>query len=164
MAIKRLGMAALLFVFLGFPLSAAMVSFMVVEVGLRQDASRSEYSSVWEDGMMGVFFDAGHIVSNSPVTRIEKISEGILPPEVQADYQDAWRGGADYFVLVLLEYALQGGVVRPQGALVKVFAARESSGNLIYEGRFAGTGSSLREESVRAQETARIIMNQIKDR
>jgi hypothetical protein len=162
---KRLGMAGLLFVLLVFPLSASMVSFVVVEVGLRQEAARSDYSSVWEDGMMGAFFDAGHIVSNSPVMRIEKISEGLLPQEVQADYYDAFRGGADYFVVVFLEYVPQGGLLRPQGALVKIFTPGEPVGNPIYEQRFpAGTGAGLRDESVRAQETARIIMTQIRAR
>jgi hypothetical protein len=141
-----------------------MVSFVIVEVGLRQEAGRSEYSSVWEDGMMGVFFDGGHIVSNSPVTRIEKLSEGSLPQEFETDYQDALRGGADYFVLILLEYSPQGGFFRPREALIKVFTTQELSGNLIYEERFTGTGSSLRDESVRAQETARIIMNKMKER
>jgi hypothetical protein len=163
--IKRLGMTVLLFVFLVLPLSASMVSFMVVEVGLRQEANRNEYSSVWEDGMMGVFFDAGHIVSNSPVMRLEKISEGILPQEVEADYQDARRGGADYFVLVFLEYVPQGGLLRPQGARIRIFASRESVGNLIYEEQFpANTGGSLRDESARAQEAARIIMTKMKER
>ena len=164
---RRLGMAALLWFFLVLPLPASMVSFMVIETGLPMEARRTEYSSLWEDGLMSVFFDAGHIVSNSLVMRLEKTPETEFPQEAQADYLEASGGGAEFFVLVFLEYTPQGGVMRPQNTLVKIFTTGVSSGTprtLIYEQRFPGTGTGLRDEYVRAQDTARVIEAQLKDR
>ena len=164
----RLGMAALLWGFLVFPLSASMVSFMVIETGLRPEANKSDYSYAWEDGLMSVFFDEGHIVSNSLVLRMEKTPEGIFPKEAEEDFLEAYRGGADYFILILLEYKSQGVPLRPQGALIKIFTTEESSEpsqNLVYEQQFpVGTGVNVRDEYVRAQETGKIVAAQLKDR
>jgi hypothetical protein len=163
-----LGIAALLLVFSVLPLSASMICFLVIETGLKPEAIRENYSSVWEDGLMSVFFDLGHIVSNSPVLRVEKLEEEMLPYEAQKDFLEAARGGADYFILVLLEYRLHSGPIKPQEALIKIFTTEETPGaiaNLVYERRFPSSpGASLRDEHVKAQETARIIAAQLKDR
>ena len=162
---KRFGIVVLLSLFMVFPLSASMVSFLLIETGLKTGSNSGEYTNVWEDGLMSAFFDAGHIVSNSPVMRLENVTasdlEGnILPAQAQEDFSDAARGGADFFIMAILEYNSQGGRYKPQMISIRIFST--VSRGLIYEHRFpAGTGANLRDEYNKAQETARIIAAQI---
>ena len=162
---KSLGITVFLWVFFIFPLSASMVSFMVIETGLHPESHGGNYSTVWEDALMGVFFDEGFIVSNSPVMRMNRFPEDVLPQEIQGDFFDAYRGGAEFFILVLLEFVAQGGLIRPHGALVRVLRTGEHTGDLIYEQHIpAGTGTGIRDEFIRAQETGKILAAHIKDR
>ena len=89
--------------FLNFPLNAATVSVVVVEAGLPPGNGCTLSAEIWESGMMDVFFEAGHIVSNAPCMQINDIS-GILPAEVNRDFDQARIGGADFLVLVILNY------------------------------------------------------------
>jgi hypothetical protein len=158
---KRLGIIALLWIFLALPVSASMVSFLVVEEGLLPEVPANEYSAVWEDGLMGAFFEAGHIVSNSPILRVERLSGSQLPTEVNTDFNEAFSGGADYFILAVLEFGTQNGGSRPTAISIKIFTT--NSQILIYEQRFpAGTGVNPREDYSKAQETARILAAQIR--
>jgi hypothetical protein len=142
--IKRLGALLVFFALLTFPLSASMVSFLVIETGLQPESSAGEYSSLWEDGLMGVFFDSGHIVSNGPVLRLEKNPVKEFPDEIQADFLEAREGGAEYFIMALLEYRIDNGNYKPSGVSVRVFST--SSRDLVYQQRFsAGAGTDLRE-------------------
>jgi hypothetical protein len=155
---KRLGIMVLFWIFLALPLSASMVSFLVVEEGVRPGVQVGDYSSAWEDGLMGAFFDAGHIVSNSPVLRIEKLSNAVFPPELDVDYREAYEGGADYFLLAVLEYRPQDS--KPYSICIKIFST--VSQRLIYEQSFpAGTGANPRDEYTKAQETAKIVASQL---
>jgi hypothetical protein len=85
-------------------ISAATVSFLVVETGLYEESERPQSSILWENGMMDVFFDAGHIVSNAPIMRIPEKTAEKLPEPVRVEFDQARNGGADYFIVVLLEY------------------------------------------------------------
>jgi hypothetical protein len=155
---KRLGIIVIFWIFLAFPLSASMVSFLVVEEGARPGNQSGDYSSAWEDGLMGAFFDAGHIVSNSPVLRIDKLSDAEFPPELDVDYWDALEGGADYFLIAVLEYRPQDN--KPYSVRIKVFST--TSQRLVFEQRFpAGTGVNSRDEYTKAQETAKIVVSQL---
>lgn len=163
MFLKRLGITALLWAFLVLPLSASMVSFLVIETGLLPDADAEEYSSLWEGGLMGSFFDAGHIVSNSPLLRLDKAPAAEFPQEAQSDFQEASEGGADYFVMALLEYSTQEGKAKPREISVRIFTIAPQK--MIYEQHFAlNAGSDLREEKNKIQETAGIIAAQIRNR
>ena len=165
---KRLGISTLLWLSAVLPLSASMVSFLVIETGLRPEIRGSSYANLWEDGLMGAFFDAGYIVSNSPAARVDNIPKGAFPEEAEREFHEVTRGGADYFILVLLNYNPQGGPLKPQEAVIQIFKTGETSEiskNLIYEQRFpAGTGVNLKDEFTKVQDTARIITAQIKDR
>jgi hypothetical protein len=86
-------------------LSAATVSFLVVETGLAEESVRPQSSLLWENGLMDVFFDAGHIVSNAPIMRIPGKTTEKLPDPVRNELDQARNGGADYFIVVLLEYS-----------------------------------------------------------
>jgi hypothetical protein len=88
----------------GLPLSAATVSVAVVETGLQEESPRSESSNLWENGLMDVFFDAGHIVSNAPLMRLPGKPAAPFPEELRDDLAEAAAGGMEFLVLALLEY------------------------------------------------------------
>ena len=158
---KRLwGMAALL-VLLAFPASASMVSFMLVETGIDEEAPSTQYTSLWEGGLMAAFFDAGHIVTNSPITRMEKRPAQDLTGQVAVDLDEAAIGGAEYFVVGYLEYRVEGVNVFPVGMALKVYTT--GSRKLIYEQGFAaGRGKDLNEEYQFAQNAGRALISHIK--
>ena len=160
---KRLGGMAVLLVLLAFPASASMVSILLVETGIKEGASSGQYSSLWEGGLMEAFFNAGHIVTNSPIARMEKRPIGDLSGIVEADFDDAVNGGADYFLVAFLEYKNQGEMAIPTGIVLKLFSSYTQK--LVYEQNFpAGTGKSLDEEYKFAQNAGRVIISHIKDR
>jgi hypothetical protein len=98
--LKRIALALIIGISLTFSVSAAMVSFYVIEAGLCEEAEERQ-SELWETAFMDVFFDAGYIVSNAPVLRLEKKPSDILQV---VDFEEASVGGIEYMVIVLLEY------------------------------------------------------------
>jgi hypothetical protein len=86
------------------PVSAYTVSFIVVETGLPEKQGVCESSTSWENGLLDVFFNAGHIVSNAPVLRLNKPLAKQFPDEAAGSLNEADEGGADYVVLALLDY------------------------------------------------------------
>jgi hypothetical protein len=90
------------------PVSAYTVSFIVVETGLPEEQGACEYSTLWESGLLDEFFDAGHIVSNAPVLRLNKPPAKQFPDEAAGSLNEANVGGADYVVLALLDYQGSG--------------------------------------------------------
>jgi hypothetical protein len=99
-------------------LSAANVSVMLIETGPGAHGGGLS-ASEWESGMMDVFFDAGHIVSNArslvlPEPRSQvPVSAGTgtdatLPAEAVDAFREAVEGGVDYFIIVTLHYADNG--------------------------------------------------------
>jgi len=129
--------------FLGiFSLNAATVSVLVVEAGLPPGNGCTPSAGVWESGFMDAFFDAGHIVSNAPCMQIDPVlntnadlaSPRVLPREVNSDFDQARVGGAEFFVLVILDYK-DGNPDYPKEVLIRIF--RVSTGDLIYETKVA---------------------------
>jgi len=158
MTYKHLGSIAVLLVILAFPVSASMVSFQLVETGLNEEASSGHYSRLWESGLMSVFFDAGYIVTSSPVARMNFTSHVI-----EQSLNEAVEGGADYFVLGFIEYNTHRGRALPVGIALRIFDS--NSRQLIHEQNFpAGTGRNDSEEFQLAQSVGRVIISQIKDR
>jgi hypothetical protein len=157
---KRLISIAVLFLLLVFPASASMVSFLVVETGLGEEAN-TQYGSIWEGGLMEVFFDAGHIVTNCPIARIEKRPENDISGPIGNDFFEAAVNGAEYFVLCYLEFQNKSRSV-PNAMVIKIYHINEEK--LIYERSFpAGTGRSLGDEYQNALNTGRTIVSNIKD-
>ena len=158
---KRLWSLTLLLMLLALPASASMVSFLLVETGLNEEAPNTQYTSLWEGGLMAAFFDAGHIVTNSPITRMEKRPTQDFPAEVAEDLNEAAIGGADYFVVGYLEYRSEGSNVVPVGMALKVYTT--DTKKLVYEQGFpAGRGKNLNEEYQFAQNAGRTLMSHIK--
>jgi hypothetical protein len=88
------------------PVFCANVSVLVVETGLRdgRPAFYSEATSLWETGLMDVFFEEGHIVTNAQAIALEKKPGKEFEDEIQSYVIDAGDAGMDYFVLAYLSY------------------------------------------------------------
>jgi hypothetical protein len=86
------------------PLGAATVSVLVMEAGNPGDQT-GQYSIMWENGLLEVFFDTGHIVTNSPrVSLVENPADG-FPDEAEKEFEGAQQGGMDYFLIAVVDYA-----------------------------------------------------------
>jgi hypothetical protein len=155
---KRLVSMAVLLLLLVFPVSASTVSFLVVQTGLGEKTI-TQYGSLWEAGLMEVFFDAGHIVTNSPIARMEKRPDEDLSGPIELDFNEARVGGADYFILGFLEFKDSS---VPNAMIVKIYST--DTEKLIFERSFpAGTGRNLGEEYQIAKNAGQIIVSNIKD-
>ncbi|MDR2143582.1 MAG: hypothetical protein LBP29_04345 [Treponema sp.] len=132
-SMKRWFLLPAVFFFSLGALSAATVSFLVVETGLAEESARPQSSLLWENGLMDVFFDAGHIVSNAPIMRIPEKTAEKLPDPARIEFDQARNGGADYFIMILLEY--------PPSALNGIPGSDEVSGPPP-NGTSGGTGIS----------------------
>jgi hypothetical protein len=112
---------------------------------------------------MAAFFDAGHIVTNNPIARIDKMpSQGFLG-QFEIDFNDAVNGGADYFVLGFLEYQQQGRRGVPIGMILKLYTT--DSQTLIFEQHFpAGSGRNNNEEYQLALNAGRAMTSHLQGR
>ena len=163
MSHKRLLSLAAMVLLFAFPISASMVSFMVVETGLNEEAVSVPYTGIWEGGLMDVFFDAGHIVTNSPSTRIQKRPVRDFIGLLEDDYMEAVSGGAEYFILAYLEFKSSGGRAVPVRVTLKLY--KTDSQRLVFEQNFAaGSGKDNNEEYRIAQNAGRIMIPHLKDR
>ena len=163
MVIKRFLFTALLFMLLTFSASASMVSFLVVETGLNDGILGSQSSSrIWEEGLMAIFFDAGHIVTNNPILRMDKpVPAEIRGTVVEYDFDEAVMGGADYIILGFLEYEIQGIRAVPARMNIKIYTTVPEE--LIHEQVFP-VGRTSAEETQIVRNAGRTIISYIKER
>jgi hypothetical protein len=179
--LRRTGPLGALFVTILFtvfvgPLSAATVNVLVLESG--EGPFPFESSALWESCLLDVFFEAGHVVSNSPVLRPaggfpggEGAGEfpGELLPELEA------LEGVDYLVLVFLAYPspAAGPGQRPEELRFRVYSFKAGEGSpapgasagggrrLVWEGRFSLEAGEAERE--RASDLIRGLIPHIKD-
>jgi hypothetical protein len=104
MSLKKMSIGALLACVLAVGAQGATVSFMVIETGVREDVPTVNASRLWEYALLDVFFDTGHIVSNAPIARIAAQPQKNLPDEARGSLDEALEGGADFFVVAVLDY------------------------------------------------------------
>jgi len=90
--------------FAGSIAGASMVSFYVVETGLSDEAERRTHSDQWENAFLDVFFEAGHIVSNAPILRLEIKPANDILQSVAFDIFDARMGGIEFILIAILDY------------------------------------------------------------
>jgi len=160
---KRLGCIAALFVVLIFPVPASMVSFLVVETGIDEAIPSTEFGMLWEGALMSSFFDAGHIVTNSPIKRMEKKPAQDLTGLIRNDFDEALMGGAEYFILGYLDHEIQGRNVIPLQITIKTY--KTETKELIFEQKFpVGNTTNLRDEILFAQDAGWIIVSNLKGR
>jgi hypothetical protein len=119
------------------PLYAANVSFLVIESGQPRGNSPGP---VWENNLLDVFFDLGHIVSNSPILHIPHKPDDGFPYEAERDYEFAQSGGMEYFIVAVINNAT------PYNVSLRMF--RTNSRDLLAEHTYTHrTYRSSREET-----------------
>ena len=145
---KKIMVSVLFFrVFTAFPLNAANVSFLIMETGLPAGNQSSQYSALWESGLFEIFFEHGHIVSNAPIMRVYEKPEEAFPSDAERDYEDAKRGGMDFFIIAIINYPVSGSrtIPKPQNVILRLFNTKTE--RMIHEQIFSDTKSkSSREE------------------
>jgi hypothetical protein len=98
---------------------------MVIETGIREEIPTADSSRLWEYALLDVFFDTGHIVSNAPILRLAERPEKNLPDEAKEPLDQALEGGAEFFVVAVLDYQnpAQGGTadLRPRNISLRLF-------------------------------------------
>jgi len=135
----------------------AAVSCLVIETGA-SGGSKSQYSAMWENSMMDVLFDNGHIVSNAPRMRLDRKPAASFPPEAEKDYQEARINGMEYFVIAIIEQG-SGGVA--QTVSLRLFST--DSQKMINEQVYAYSApKSAREENENIKKAVSLIAAQIK--
>jgi len=122
---KKITFVLLLGVFLILNAEAYMVSFFIIESGLPPEGAKNQHSQQWENVFFDVFFDAGYIVCNSPMLRIESKPKISMEKFVKNEVDEAREGGADYFIVAQLDYsdgALTGGILTPNEISLVLYA------------------------------------------
>ncbi|GHT93964.1 hypothetical protein FACS1894140_6990 [Spirochaetia bacterium] len=133
--------------------------FLVIETGLREDGKANEYSNLWENGLLDVFFEEGHIVSNSPMLRLAERPQGEFPSEALEDLSGAVNGGADYLILVMLDFPVLTGErkAKPGDISLRLYQTRPY--RFLYEEHYAGgNNNNMNDEFVRVKQTIRRLL------
>lgn len=156
---KRISLPSLfiVFVILGIlPLQAWGESLCLAVVEQKDAKEKYEASTVWEGALMGVFFNAGHIVSSFPIAPVEE------RPLYQDIYQ-AKEGGATFFIVCIINYG--GGskegsgkkenlpYISPAEVVVQIFTTKDGKKvfEKYYEYPIDERGTSIQEDIRRAQ-------------
>ena len=109
-------LAACLYLFFAVNVHAAMVSFCVIETGLEENGQENQFSVIWENAFLDVFFEAGHIVCNAPVLRLEnKPADNILR---NFNMQDVRNSGIDYLIIAMLDF---NSAVSPEEVVIFIY-------------------------------------------
>ncbi|MDR1025641.1 MAG: hypothetical protein LBL56_07935 [Treponema sp.] len=178
---ERIFLGFFLFAVLNTPVFAASLYILVAETGsgagegrFSQDnpgqAVGFDSSFLWESCLMEVFFEAGHIVSNSPVLGLGRSinmpgreSPGMeFSGELRTDLAEARSGMADYFILALLSYpAAADRKTRPEQVSLRIYSLEpyrfvyEETGFLVPA---AERGSAAPAQPVNEAEQARRLI------
>ena len=137
-------LSALIFgLFINFSAGASMVSFFIVEAGLPESRAETRHSTVWENAFMDVFFEAGHIVSNAPILRLDRKPQDDILQTVAFDISDARLFGIDYIIIAILDFTEN----LPLPAEISFFIYSVNTGERIHEKQIPGkTYRTQREE------------------
>jgi len=110
---KGLIFALVFTIFLSVQAEASMVAFYLVETGLEEEAVLSNrHAEIWENGFLDVFFEAGHIVSNAPILRLNAKPRGDILRAIDFNVVDVRDGGIDFVIIAMLDYT--GGSQTPR--------------------------------------------------
>jgi len=144
---------------LTFKLNAAMVTLLVVETGLNPNEPKKSQSQNWENNLMDAFFNAGHIVSNSPIMRLEAAPKDDFKNVIFSEADAAIEGGADYIILAHLKYA--SGENTPSEIALYLYSLYPIE--KIYENNFTGVYyGSRNDESNSIQSICRGLIPHVK--
>jgi len=101
---KGLLIAVILGFFLNTNVWASMVLFYIVETGLPENGQISQQSVAWENAFMDVFFDAGYIVSNYPILRMETKPSADILQYISINFSEARNMGINFLIITQLDY------------------------------------------------------------
>jgi hypothetical protein len=125
MFLKNFSIVAFFALIVTVSAQGATVSFMVIETGLVEETPVISSSRLWEDALLDVFFDTGHIVSNTPIVRISEKPQKNLPDEARTFLGEAVEAGAEFFIVAVLDYQNSPGadlfVSKPRSVSLRLF-------------------------------------------
>jgi hypothetical protein len=179
-------LGALFFAVLIGPLPSATLNFLVVEAGSIEESPPEESpdgqssvgegsppvspvpfesSALWETCLLDVFFEAGHVVSNSPILHLSGIGAadfpgrddpgGEFPRGVRPELDDAILGGADYLILVLLSYPPTSDPrTKPEEVNLRIYSLKPAGGRNVRGFVYEGSASLGNPRENRSAETA----------
>jgi len=130
----------------------ATVSCLVIETGSPSGGPRSQYSTMWENNMMDVFFETGHIVSNGRMVRLAQKPEDNFPAEAAGDFREAKENGMDYFLVAIIE----------QNKTVSLRLFSTKSRDMIKEQVYSDKPRNAKEENDSVKRAIGLIAAQIK--
>jgi len=134
-------------------LFGAAVSCLVIETGPPSEGPKNQYSTMWENNLMEVFFDTGHIVTNARMIRLNQKPGESFPGAAERDYQEARANGMDFFLIAIIE--------QNQTVCLRLFSTR--SQELIKEQIYADSKpKSAKEETESIKRTISLIAAQLK--
>jgi len=158
--IKKLTVFIALGVFFVLNAQAAMVSFLVIETGLGEDEIKRQHTQQWENQLLDVFFEAGHIVCNAPIMRLERKPAEDLPKEAKSDFNEAAEGGVDYFVIAQLDYS--AGSLNPSEISLRLYTFAPTK--KVHEKKYAAkTYKTADDETNDLKKIARDLIPYIKN-
>ena len=140
--------------------NAANISVMIIETGLDAEKEKMQYSGLWESGVLDVFFESGHIVSNAPIMRLDYIPDEIFPAEAEKDLNEAKEGSMEYLLVVQINYKnlLNG---RPKQVVMRLFKILPFK--LLHEENLSDAKSrNTKEEFEFIKQAARIFISKVK--
>jgi hypothetical protein len=141
---KRIVTAFLFGIILALNAEASLISFLVIETGLPENAGNIRHSALWENAFMDVFFDSGYVVTNYPMMRLASKPEGNIQEACGFDVSEAKEAGVDYLLIAKLEYV--SAIYPPQ--IISFYVFRVDQHEIIYEKQVRGkTYGSDREAS-----------------
>jgi hypothetical protein len=116
---KKLVTAFLLSNVFVFSICAANVSVLVIETGASE---KNNIADLWEDGILDVLFEDGHIVSNAKKIKLSVYPNEEFPPSAINELNEARDGGIDYFVIAILSYpAVLKEDAKPERATLRLY-------------------------------------------
>jgi len=126
---KRIIPVFLFGIILALNAEASLISFLVIETGLPENAGILKHSALWENAFMDVFFDSGYVVTNYPMMRLTSKSEGNIQEICGFDVSEAKDAGVDYLLIAKLEYV--SAILPPQ--VISFYVFRVDQHEVIYE-------------------------------
>jgi hypothetical protein len=141
-------------------LSAATVSCLVIETGLPSGGPKNQYSMLWENNLMEVFFSTGHIVSNARMMRLDQKPDQNFPWEAERDFDEARENGMDYFLIAIIEHPAAG---TASSQVVRLRLFNTGSQELIKEQVYSeNRPKSAKEEIESIKRTIGLIASQLR--
>jgi hypothetical protein len=148
------------------PLFCANISILVIEAGMHdgKPLRGGEMTTLWENGIMDVFFESGHVVTNAQSFALKEKTAGELPGTIQRYISDAEDAGVDYFILACITYEKADDAnpavesAKPAGIEFSLFHIRPRKRIWLEHIDFGGKAYFGAEQHIRVRRTARSLL------